>query len=486
MRHLAARALGSTALAVAVLCAPQYTMAQQTSGAVARESSPAGQLSARAAARTDSVLDEWNSTSSPGCVVGAARDGSEMFAKAYGMADLERGVPLSVSSVLEAGSVSKQFVAAAIVLLAEEGKLSLSDNVREHLPEVPDYGTPITILHLLNHTSGLRDWGSVASIAGQGRSFRAYTNAHALEIVSRQRALNYPPGREYSYTNSGYNLLAIIVERVSGESFASFTERRIFQPLGMSNTQWRDDPRTLVPRRAMAYDGAADRGWTVDQPHEFVHGNGGLLTTVADLLIWDQARSTGGIGGATFRETMEEPGLLNDGSHITYAAGLMVDSLAGLYQVSHTGSTGGYRAFLARYPERGVSVAMLCNAGNVQSGRIGGNIARAFLDMPAAPAPGAPASPADARVNRAPERPGEFVGEYYSPDAMTTLTVRLDGAKLVLHRSPADNFTLTPDGDDRFTTRLGRIRFVRGSDGAVEQLSVQVSRVYDLRFDRVK
>src|SRR5690606_10041355 len=154
----------------------------------------------------------------------------------------------------------------------------------------------------------------------------------------------------------------------SGESFVDFTKRRIFEPLGMDDTQWRDDPRRIVPRRAMAYGGSATRGWTVDQPHEFVHGNGGLLTTVADLLRWDQARVSGGIGGPAFRETMEERAVPNDGSRISYAAGLTVDRLAGVHQVSHTGSTGGYRAFLGRYPEQGVAVALLCNAGDVQPG----------------------------------------------------------------------------------------------------------------------
>ncbi|HLV24707.1 MAG TPA: serine hydrolase domain-containing protein [Gemmatimonadales bacterium] len=438
-----------------------------------------------AVARTDALLARWNSDSTPGCVVGAARNGEQVFAKAYGMADLERNVPLSVTSVLEAGSVSKQFAAAATVLLAEEGKLSLDDDIRRYLPEVPDYGETITIRHLLNHTSGLRDWGSVASIAGQGRGLRAYTNDHALEIVSRQRALNYPPGREYSYTNSGYNLLAIIIERVSGERFAAFTERRIFRPLGMKDTQWRDDPRRIVPRRAMAYGGNVERGWTVDQPHEFVHGNGGLLTTVADLMRWDQARSTGGLGGSKFRETMEERGVLNDGTQITYAAGLQVDTLAGLRSVAHTGSTGGYRAYLARYPERGVTVVMLCNAGDVSPGNAGGEVARAFLGLPAGRPALVRASSVE-RQNLPPARVEELVGEYYSPDAATRLTLRLENGQLIARRPPVDDFPLTAAGDEEFTSRLGRIRFIRAADGSVVQLSVQASRVYDLRFDRVK
>jgi len=481
MTLLAPRIAAGVAMALAAACAPNALVAQAPARAASASSIPSD-----AASRTDAILAAWNTDSTPGCVAGAASNGEPVFSRAYGMADLERGVPLAVTSVLEAGSVSKQFTAAAIVLLAEEGRLSLDDDVRQYLPEVPDYGSTMTIRHLLNHTSGLRDWGSVASIAGQGRGLRAYTNEHALEIVSRQRALNYTPGHEYSYTNSGYNLLALIVERVSGESFASFSERRIFRPLGMRDTQWRDDPRRLVPRRAMAYGGSAERGWTVDQPHEFVHGNGGLLTTVADLLRWDQARSTGEIGGATFRETMEEPGVLNDGTRITYAAGLRVDTLASLYEVSHTGSTGGYRAFLVRYPERSVSVALLCNAGNVQPGNVGGEMARAFLGLPPAPQGEATEAPVAGTSYPPPERPEEFAGEYYSPDAATSLTVRVDNGRLVMRRPPADDFPLSPAADHTFTSRIGRIRFIRDANGTVVQLSVQASRVYDLRFDRVK
>ena len=470
MRDLVLRCGCSAALAVFMLLDPRAAGAQRP---------------ADAAARTGAAVARWDTDSTPGCVVGVARAGELVFTQAYGMADLERNVPLSTSSILEAGSVSKQFTAAAVVLLAEDGRLSLDDDIRKYLPEVPDYGAPITIRHLLNHTSGLRDWGSVGAIAGQGRGVRAYTNDHALEIVARQRALNYTPGQEYSYTNSGYNLLAIVVARVSGESFASFTERRIFRPLGMHDTQWRDDPGRLVPRRAMAYGGSAERGWEVAQPHEFVHGNGGLLTTVADLVKWDQARSTGGVGGPGFRATMEERGVLNDGSHITYAAGLRVDSLAGVAEVSHTGSTGGYRAFLARYPDRGLAVAMLCNAGNVEPGRVGTDIARAFLGLPDAPV--VASGPPPPRTDSVVRQPiGEILGEYYSPDADITLTLLERGGRLIAHRPPADDIVLTQVDRDSFISRVGRIELVRDAGGTVTQLSVRASRVYDLRFDRVK
>jgi CubicO group peptidase (beta-lactamase class C family) len=240
----------------------------------------------------DRIFARWHSTSTPGCAVAAEVEGQPALSRAYGMADLEHGIPNRPETIFEAGSVSKQFTAAAVVLLALEGKLALDDDVRRYLPELPDYGRTVTVRHLMNHTSGLRDWGSVAAVSGWGRGERTHTHAHVLDILARQRALNYAPGAEYSYTNSGYNLMAVIVDRVSGMPFAEFSRVRIFEPLGLADTQWRDDYRRIVPGRAAAF--AADgEGFTIDRPIEHVHGNGGLLTTVRDLLRWDRALASG-------------------------------------------------------------------------------------------------------------------------------------------------------------------------------------------------
>ena len=190
----------------------------------------------------------------PGCAVGVAVDGKPVLTKGYGMADLEHGVKNDADTIFEAGSVSKQFTAAAILLLAKEGKLSLDDPTRKYIPELPDYGTPLTIRHMMHHMSGLRDWGSVESIAGWPRTSREYTHDHVLDIVSRQKALNFPPGAQYSYSNTGFNLAAIIVSRVSGMPFPEFTKQRIFAPLGMTHTSWRDDHTRIVPGRSIAYE----------------------------------------------------------------------------------------------------------------------------------------------------------------------------------------------------------------------------------------
>ena len=247
-----------------------------------------------AKARIDQHFERFNGR--PGCSVGAAIDGATVFAGGYGVADLEHNIPITADTVFEPGSVSKQFTAAAVLLLEQQGKLSLDDPVRKYIPEVPDYGSPITIRHLIHHTSGLRDWGSVAAIAGWPRGTVARNHDDVLEIVHHQQALNYTPGAEYSYTNTGYNLLAILVDRVAGQSFAEFTREAIFAPLGMSSSSWRDDFRRIVPNRAIAYSPSGP-SFTLNMPFENVHGNGGMLTTVGDLLRWNTNFTDARVGG---------------------------------------------------------------------------------------------------------------------------------------------------------------------------------------------
>jgi CubicO group peptidase (beta-lactamase class C family) len=457
--------------------------------------SPA-QQSSDSAALVDRLFERWTSRETPGCAVGVARDGRTLLSRAYGMADLERDVAATPATIYEAGSVSKQFTAAAILLLQQQGRLTVDDDVRKYVPELPDYGTPVTIRHMMTHTSGLRDWGSVAGIAGWGRSVRTHTHDHVVDILSRQRALNFTPGGEYSYSNSGYNLLAVIVDRVSGMPFAEFTKRHIFEPLGMHATQWRDDHTRIVKGRSIAYAARGD-GFVIDHPIENVHGNGGLLTTVGDLLTWNEALNTGAhLGGPAFVEAMHRQGVLNDGRQISYAAGLQVGSARGVRRVSHTGSTSGFRAFLARYPDQRLSVALLCNVGAVNPGTVGQRVADVFLPAPArVAATSAPAADSsdDApapreRFTPAAEDLAAYVGQYYSPDAETTLSVSLEEGRLVARRRPATRFALTPIERDAFGAGggLGRVRFIRDAQGAVTQLSVSQGRVYDLRFERVR
>lgn len=347
-------------------------------GLVAGASTSRAQMAAPVPlARVDAVFARFT-RETPGCAVGVSVDGAVVAARGYGQADLEHDVAITPDTIFEAGSVSKQFTAAAVLLLAKDGALSLDDPVRTHLPELPDYGAPLTIRHLLNHTSGLRDWGSLAGIAGWPRTTRVHTHAHVLEIVSRQTATNFTPGTHWSYSNTGYNLAAILVARVSGQSFADFTRTRIFSPLGMTKTSWRDDHTRIVKGRAIGYDERAGAFHT-DMPFETVHGNGGLLTTVGDLLRWNAHFTAPAIGDASFVAEQQRPVAFSAGPGHGYALGLMLDRRRGVAQVDHSGSTAGYLAHLARYPDERVDVAVLCNVSSAAATQKAYEVADLYL-----------------------------------------------------------------------------------------------------------
>ena len=338
------------------------------------------------AALADTVFERWNSTHSPGCAVGIGQDGRVMLARGYGMADLESGIPITAHTIFESGSVAKQFTAAAVVLLALDGKLDLADDVRKYLPEMPRYDRPITIRHLLTHTSGLREWSNLVAHTGWPRGSRAHTQDDLLDVVFRQRSLNYPVGDHYSYTNSGYAIAMSLVERVSGRSFREFSRERIFAPLGMTSTQWRDDFTRIVPGRAQAYR-QRDGEWHLAMPFESVVGPGGLLTTVGDWLIWNDALASGALHPA-LADSLTRRMTLTNGREITYALGVVVSRYRGVPELSHSGSTAGYSTFLARYPDHdNLSIAVLCNSSAGAAGTYTRRLADRLIGTFPAPDP---------------------------------------------------------------------------------------------------
>jgi CubicO group peptidase (beta-lactamase class C family) len=307
----------------------------------------------------DKIMDRYKPVM-PGAQMAISRNGQLIYSGVRGLADLERNVPLTKESKTEAGSVSKQFTAAAILVLEQQGKLSVHDDIRKYLPEIPDYGNTIRIYHLLHHTSGLKDWGSVIALSGWPRGTRAYTNEDALQIIARQKSLNNLPGAEYIYSNSNYTCLTIIVQRVSSLSHAAFTKKYLFEPAGMKNTEWRGDFRRVVPGRAIAYS-LQDSVYEITMPNEDTHGHGGLLTTAEDLLKWNQFYLSGKLGNPSLLPKQIEIRPLNNGKKNAYAAGLDVDSINGWRAISHTGATAGYRAQLEYFPDFGLSFAWLSN-----------------------------------------------------------------------------------------------------------------------------
>ena len=445
--------------------------------------SPAGQaVATERDAAVDQTFAKWTS-STPGCAVGVAVAGKPVLLKAYGMADLEHDVRNTPDTIFEAGSVAKQFTALAVQLLAGDGKLALDDPVRKYIPELPDYKVPLTIRHMLTHTSGLRDWGSVAGIAGAPRTTRAYTHAHVLDIVSRQKALNFQPGDHYSYSNTGFNLAAIIVARVSGISFAEFSKQRIFVPLGMTKTSWRDDHTRIVKGRAIAY--SLENGeYHIEMPFENVHGNGGLLTTVGDLLTWNENFVNPKVGSAMLLREMSTVGKFNDGKPQAYALGLMVGDYRGVKNVSHSGSTAGYRAHLNRFPESHTSVAVLCNGSDGDATRSANRVSELYLPKDRLITVTTPETQVEVPPPHSNPPVSTYAGDYWSDEAETMLTAKVENGELVLRRRPDSVIKLTAIGPDRFRGSIGTVSFVRNPSGAVEFLSVKQDRVWDLRFTK--
>ena len=432
------------------------------------------------------VFARWDSTTSPGCAVGIDRAGAPRYTRAFGAADLEYEIPNKPETIFEAGSVSKQFTAAATVLLALDGKLKLEDDVRKYVPELPAYERTITIRHLLNHTSGLRDWGEIAGLAGWPRETRVHTHDHVLDILTRQRALNYPPGDRYSYTNSGYNLLAIIVSRVSGQSFADFSRERLFKPLGLTSTQWRDDFRRVVKGRAQAY-AYGNREWRLEMPFENVHGNGGLLTTVGDLLTWTAMLERPSATWKPMVDSLHVRGILTKGDTITYALGLVVSDYRGVRRVEHSGATAGYRADLMRFPGKGLAVAVLCNAASANPPAYASQLVDSILGPALGPV--AAANPPRPRADSATWRPSAsdlaaYAGTYYSADTETAFEVSVTNGALTLFRRPSTRTTLRPVSTDSFSGFSNRVWFTRDASGRVNALHVAGGRAYDVVFER--
>ncbi len=492
-------------------------------------------------AEVDKIFSAFN-THTPGCSVGVSVKGQTVLKSGYGMADLERNVPITADTIFESGSVAKQFTAAALILLAQQGKISLDDPMRKYLPELPEYGTPLTIRHVLSHISGLREWRAVGAFSAFPEGKLVYTNQDLLDLASRQTALNFEPGTNYSYTNTGFNISTILIERAlsNGKTFQDFTREMIFSPLGMTHSRWRDNFRTVIPNRALAY-AKEGNGWIGDTPVENIIGAGGLLTNVSDLLLWNENFNHHKAGGPEMTKLQENTATLKNGRKIIYAAGLQVSTFDGFREVSHSGATGGYRTWLARYPEQGVSVAVLCNAANANPTALGRETARLWTGGKPNPANISAAlnpavtgmyrlvrdntdtqlqirngkmflgtselSPADKFEGTTltvstptgdlvyqkvePVAPSsaelaEFTGAYSSSETLTTIRVTFDGTALRYGIGNNLPVPLRPTFRDTFATPANAsIHFLRDASGKISGLSAGESRVWDLRFTRI-
>lgn len=367
-------------------------------------------VDAKAAKAMNALFAKRHKADAPGCVAGVYRNGEILNTSAYGMANLELGVPLSAKSVLDIGSTSKQFTALSALLLERDGKLSLDDDIRKYVPELPEYASRITLRQLLQHTGGVRDYIDLLRMHGNHVD-DVTTAADALRVISQQSGTHFAPGEEYEYSNSGYFLVGLAIEKASGQSLRKFAQQRIFAPLGMTSTVYRDDHTELVPNRAMAYAKDEKKGWVLDVSNWEQMGDGGIVTTVGDFARWNANFYEPKVGDAALFKLQEAPLLLKGGVSVPYGLGLIPGTYKGHATVEHGGSWGGYRANFKRFPARRLAVALMCNGEDANLGELINQVSDLYLPS-ASKATTAPADPSVAAANWSQDQLEAWVGAY--------------------------------------------------------------------------
>jgi CubicO group peptidase (beta-lactamase class C family) len=435
------------------------------------------------------LFEQWDTPSSPGCAVAVMKGGRIVYEHGYGMADLNHDTKVTPATIFDVGSIAKQFTATAILLLAQEGKLSLDDSIRKYVPEVPDFGVPVTLQQMLHHTSGIRDYEQLLWFNGwRLDSPDLLTDVDILGIVSRQKELNFSPGSDFDYSNTNYMLLAQVVSHVSGESFEKFTQARIFEPLGMAHTHFRNDHGEIVKNLADSYEKGDDGAFHLSLPNSDTVGATNLLTTVEDLARWDENFYTAKVGGQQLVNSLQEPGRLNDGTRLSYAEGLFVSPPGGL-RVVETGDAGdaGYSANLSRFPDDHFSVATLCNGRPIDSNDLSHRVAELYLGIKLSAALAASTSPATS-ARPEPRQLAADTGTFVDPDKNLILRIEQRGDVLQAHwfwgpssidsdleALSADRFRLSNIGEIDFAAD-GNLQLIERASGA-RQRSVSYTRV---------
>jgi CubicO group peptidase (beta-lactamase class C family) len=447
--------------------------------------------------QVDAVFAEWDVPGSPGCALGVIEDGEFIYRRGYGMASLELDTPISSSTVFYIGSTSKQFVSASILLAAEQGHLSVDDDIRIYVPEIPDYGNSVTIRHLLHHTSGLRDYLTLWSLAGEEIA-DIHGADEALEMIARQNALNFEPGGEYLYSNSGYFMLSVIIERATGKSLREFAHENIFQPLGMENTHFHDDHTHIVKGRAIGHLKREDGSIALAMSNFAQVGSGGLYTSVDDLLAWDRNYYDNTLGEGGLIDRMLVRGVLNDGDTLSYAAALQVGEYKGLRTVSHGGALGGYRAQLLRFPDQRFSVICLCNLAPMNPTGLARQVADIYLADELEVAPEAPV--AEEAAEPEPEPEPEFValadaqlealaGAYRDRSDRTIIEVSVEEGKLKV-QGPGIVFHMSPLSESHFVAVDAPVkveaRFERRDPGRPSLVHVDVEGEAPMEFEPIE
>ena len=442
----------------------------------AEATNSAAQFDAAVVKQIDGVFSAWDNTRSPGCVVAVSRGGQVVFSRGYGMSNLEHDVPNTPGSIFHVASISKQFTAAAVALLVADGKLSWKDDIRRYVPELPDYGHTITLAHLAHHTSGLRDQWDLLGLAGW-RDDDVITEADVLAIAARQRGLNFAPGEEYLYCNTGFTLMAVVVKRVSGQSLREFAAARIFKPLGMNTTHFHNDHTEVVRGRTSAYEARTNGGWAISIPVFDTDGATSLFTTVGDLLKWEQNFAEPRVGGRALVEAMVVSGQLNNGAATGYGLGLKTAKPRGVVEVGQGGADAGYRAEVVRFPEHDLAIAVFCNLSTMQPSILARKVAeivlgpRVFEPLPSA-------------VAMSEQELKAIEGSYWNELTDDVRRFSIKDGKLVAEDSPD---ALVPIGGGRFREGESsrQIEFPAVASVGVQELHVVSPTLGVTKFERV-
>lgn len=379
--------------------------------------------------QTDSIFSKYNDLSKAGLAVSIIHDGEVKYSKGYGSANLEYDIPITPSTIFHISSVSKQFTVFAILLLEEQGKLSIDDDIRKYIPEVPDFGKTITLRHLASHTSGLRDQWYLLGLAGW-RDDDIKTNKQIIDLISNQEELNFSPGEKYAYCNTGFTLLAEVVSRVSNQTFSEFTKSNIFLPLKMINTQFNDDYEKIIKNRAYSYH-TDSTGYKKSILNNESVGATNLNTTIEDMSLWALNFSKITVGSKEIIRKMNTPVILNNGKPIRLGLGQFLNEYKGLKEIYHEGLDAGYRAYFSRFPEQSFSVIIFTNSIDISTYSLANDVIDLYLKNNFKDSPKnetelknkKDSSIIEDTVKYSTSDLKEFSGSYYSPELKTTYII---------------------------------------------------------------
>ena len=433
----------------------------------------------------DEALSDWNNTETPGAAVAYVESGEIVFSKAYGLSNLEHRIGWTTDTVSDLGSVSKQFIGFAFAMLAEQGQLSLDDDIRIHLPQLPDFGETITIKNLFHHTSGLREIYNTLYLVNRKPGDIIFQE-DAQTLVSYQQKLQFSPGSRYLYNNTEYMLLADIVEAVTGQQYHEWMNENIFTPLGMSDTRIMYRQGQVIPRVASSYVRDTDGHFVQRYDNSTLQGGGGIYSTVEDMTKWIANLSSHRVGTAKTIELLTESGFLNNGESLGYGLGISVDDSGGVVQWNHSGSSAGYRSFLAYLPQYRRGFIFVTNTP--ANGTPVRELTRAFLgDLVEMPETDAPSAPPEEAVEVPLENPSIYTGRYLSDELEAFYSIRLEGDKLILSHRWLGSYEMSYLGNDQFDLEGlgGPISFVRDSNAEIDRFILDNGRTIGVEFRRI-